>query len=131
MADLCARFLAEYAVKKRERSRIEHESLIRQWILPQLGSQKVADIQHSDIDRLHQKITAHGTSVRANRVVTLLSRLFTLSVRRGWRVGNPASGIERNEEQPRTRYLSPDELRRLIAALQRHSHQQSCNVSEC
>src|SRR5262249_30302923 len=100
-----------------ERSRLEDEGIIRQWIRPELETRKVAEIKRMDIEKRHRKITTDGTPVRANRVVTLLSRIFTLAMRWELRPDNPASGIERNHEEPRQRYLSSDELRRLIEAL--------------
>jgi hypothetical protein len=127
--ELCDRFLEEHAsARKRDRSRIEDEGLIRQWIRPQLGTHKVADIRAVDIERLHRKITRHGTPVRANRALTLLSRMFSLAVRWELRTDNPVKGIERNPEQPRQRYFSGDELRRLIDALATHSSQAAANA---
>jgi integrase len=126
--DLVARWRTDHAPRKRERSRNEDESLIRQWIASELGPRKVADVRRSDIDRLHRKITAAGTPIRANRVVTVLSKLFTLAMRWEMRADNPASGIERNHEELRHRYLSGEELRRLTAALAVHPNQQAANA---
>jgi integrase len=128
IADLIERYLAEHGPRKRERSRREDDAMIRQWIAPQLGSSKVADIRHAGVDALHRKITAAGTPTRANRVVALLSRMFTLAIRWEWRPDNPAAGIERNHEEPRHRYLSGDELRRLTVALAAHPNQRAANA---
>jgi hypothetical protein len=38
-----------------------------QWIDPNSATDKVADVAHDDIDRLHRKLTKWGASVRANR----------------------------------------------------------------
>jgi integrase len=128
MSDLIARWRTDHAPRKRERSRSEDESVIRQWIAPELGNRKVAEVRRSDIDRLHRKITGAGTPVRANRAVTVLSKLFTLAMRWEMRGDNPASGIERNHEEPRHRYLSGDELRRLVESLTVHRNQQAANA---
>jgi integrase len=69
-----------------------------------------------------------STPYQANRTVALLSRLFNLSIRWGWRAENPAKGIERNQETKRHRYLSPEELARLAKALAEHSDRQAANV---
>nr|MBA3324552.1 site-specific integrase [Paracoccaceae bacterium] len=58
----------------------------------------------------------------------VLSRMLALAVRKGWRVDNPARGIERNQETKRTRYLSADEIARLTAALAALPDQQAANV---
>jgi integrase len=128
VADLIERWRTDYAPKKRERSRREDEGLIRQWIAPELGNRKVAEVRTADVERLHRKITAHGTPVRANRVLILLSKLFTLAVRWEFRDDNPVAGIERNHEEPRHRYLAGDEMERLAAALAGLRNQHAANA---
>jgi integrase len=89
---------------------------------------KVAEVTFSDVDDLHRKITKRGATYHANRVLALLSKMFNLSIRWGWRTDNPAKGIERNQEQKRNRYLSADELVRLTVALAEHHDQQAANI---
>jgi integrase len=127
--DLVDRYLAEHAPRKRERSRQEDESLIRQWIRPELGNKRVADLRHADVEKLHRKITAKGVPIRANRAAALLSKMFSLAATR-WemRSDNPCKGLERNSEEKRTRYLSGDELRRLTEALAVYENQTAANA---
>jgi integrase len=110
------RYVAEYLPRLREGSQRQYLALIRQWLRPELGTRKLADIRHSDVEKLHRKITA-GAPVRANRTMTLLSRVFALSIKWEMRLDNPVKGLERNPEEPRTRYLSAAEFGRLAAAL--------------
>ena len=56
------------------------------------------------------------TPYRANRVLALLSKMFSLAVVWAYRADNPAKGIERYQEAPRERFLSPMELERLSTA---------------
>jgi integrase len=135
--ELIARYLVEHAPRKRERSRQEDESLIRQWIRPALGKKKVADVRHADVERLHRKITetaptrgrkADGCPTRANRTAALLSKMFNLAIRWEMRADNPAKGIERNTEERRNRYLAGDELRRLTEALAVYPNQGAANA---
>jgi integrase len=128
MSDLCDRYLSDHAPRKREASRREDEALIKRWIKPELGTKKVADIRHADIDALHRKITSHGTPIRANRAMALLSKMFSLAVRWEMRDDNPARGIERNSEERRNRHLVGDELRRLIEALAAYPVRTSANA---
>jgi integrase len=127
--DLIDRYLAEHAPRKRERSRQEDESLIRQWIRPELGNKRVADLRHADVEKLHRKITAKGVPIRANRAAALLSKMFSLAATR-WemRSDNPCRGLERNTEERRNRYLAGDELRRLTEALAVHPNQAAANA---
>jgi integrase len=129
VADLIEQWRTISAPKRRDRTRAEYEGLIRQWVIPELGNRKVADVMHADIVRLHGKISKRAP-VRANRTVAFLSTLFNLAVSKAleWRADNPAAKIEHNHESPRQRYLRGDELRRLTEALAAHKNQQTANV---
>ena len=126
--DLVDRYLSEHAPRKRERSRRDDQSMIEQWIKPELGNRKVADVRYEDIERLHRKVTARGTPTRANRVAALLSKMFSLAIRWEMRADNPAKGIERNAEKKRNRYLVGEELRRLTEALAAYPNQDAANA---
>ena len=54
--------------------------------------------------------------------------MFNLSIRWRWRTDNPCTGIERNQENKRTRYLSAEELARLTAVLSAYHDQEAANV---
>jgi integrase len=116
MADLCARFLADYVPRKRPSTQDDYRQRVAVDILPALGRMKVAGVSRADVDAFHHKISARAP-IHANRVLALLSRMMSLSVRWGWRTDNPVKGIERNQETPRQRYLTGAELARLTEAL--------------
>jgi integrase len=126
VADLCARYLEEHAPKKRTQA--DDARAINTFVLPAMKHLKVAEVTFSDVDGLHRKITKRGTAIRANRVVSLLSKMLRLAIRWGWRSDNPASGIEKNPEQKRERYLSGAELDALTKALVEHDDQQAANI---
>jgi len=98
--DLVGRYLDEHASRKRPGSRREDEGLIGQWIRPELGSRKVADVRLGDVEKLHRKITKgacdrDGTPYRANRVLAVLAKMFALAVRWGYRPDNPTVAYSR------------------------------------
>jgi integrase len=128
VADLIARFIDEHLPRKRERTRGDYLRMVELHIRPALGRMKVADVAWSDIDALHRRITKSGSPVAANRVVAVVSKMFTLAIRWKMRPDNPAKGIERNAEHKRKRYPSADELKRLIAALDKHPDQQAADI---
>src|SRR5262249_16451812 len=64
----------------------------------------------------------------ANRVIAVLSKMFSIAVRRRMRPDNPVRGIERNSEHHRNRYLQSDELGRLTKALAEYPDQQPANA---
>ena len=138
VADLCKRYLEEYAPTKRASSAAADEMAIRLYILPALKTLKVVEVTFDDVSKLHRKI-GQDHPIRANRVVALLSKMFALSQR--WyerqlptgervpvRTDNPARGIARNAETNRKRYLKADELARLMATLAGHPDQQAANI---
>jgi integrase len=126
--DLCDRFLAEYAPRKRPSTQYSYRTQIEGEIRPALRALKVADVTFADTDGFHRKLTNRGTPYRANRVLALLSRMFSLAIRWQWRSDNPCRGVERNLEHKRKRYLTADELACLTAALAEHSDRQAANI---
>jgi integrase len=127
MADLAARFEREYIPRKRPATQRDYRQQIAVDILPAIGRMKVAAVSFADIDRLHRTITARAPT-HANRVLALLSRMFSLAVRWGLRVDNPVKGVERNQEHKRHRYLSGAELARLTTALTEIRDQGAANA---
>lgn len=87
---------------------------------------KVAEVKFADIDRLYQSLKENP--FRANRVVALLSKMLSLSIRWEMRSDNPASGVERFPEEPRGRYLKPEESLVLAKALAEHPDQDSADI---
>jgi integrase len=79
--------------------------------------------------RLVRELEAPGANMRTggvlkgstiDNVLTALSGVFALAVRRGWAQANPVGGLLRSE-RPKTdnrpkRILSPDEIRRVVEA---------------
>jgi integrase len=98
-------------------------------IRPHFGPHaKVADVTFADVDALHRKITKTGATYAANRCIAIVSKMFSLAVRWGYRETNPAKGIERNTEYGRRRYLGSDELVRLTTALAKHPDKQAADI---
>ena len=54
--------------------------------------------------------------------------MFSLAIKLQMRSDNPCRGVERNQENKRTRYLSADEISRLKVALAAHEDQQAANI---
>jgi integrase len=123
--ELLDRYEKEHLGKKRARR--DDESMIKQYLRPALGTTKVHEVEFDDIDGLHRKISAHAP-IRANRVVSLASKVFNLAIKWKMRGDNPAKGVERNAENRRERYLTPDEMKRLAAALRKQDVSPTANV---
>jgi integrase len=126
--DLIQRFEEEHLTRRKASTAEDYKRMIRSHIGPAIGRLKVADVEFSDIDGLHRKITKKGHLHRANRVVAVASKMFSLAMKWNMRPDNPCRGVEKNTEHHRQRYLKGDELARLVAALANHSDQQAANV---
>ena len=112
-------YLETVVSKKRKGTQILYHDFLKRLIYPRLGDVKVAQIKFSDIAILHYGL--RNTSVTANRVIALLSAIFTWCERCGLRAkhSNPVEGVERFPEKSKERFLSPRELARLGIALAR------------
>jgi len=128
VSDLCDRFAAEHLPKKRPSTQQAYATMIAKSIKPAMGSRKVSDIAFADVDSLHRSVTQEFGPFAANRVLSVVSKMFALAIRWRMRPDNPARGIERNQELPRVRYLTADELARLIAVLAEYKDRQAVNV---
>jgi integrase len=111
--------------KQSDGTQIGYEALWRNHLEPSMGRKAVAEVTFDHCDRLHSRIEG---PYAANRALVILSGMFKLAIRLGWRSDNPVVGIERNEETERQRYLSGQEMTRLAAALAAHADQEAADA---
>jgi integrase len=123
---LANEYLKAKASVKRQSSVRDDQALWNAIILPSLGNRRVKDVTAREIEGLHRSRSA--TPYRANRMLALLSNAFALAIRWGWRADNPVRGIERYHEDRRERYLTSNELDRLINVLNHHPNRRGANV---
>jgi integrase len=135
VADLAERYMDEHALQhKKALSVAADRRNIDNHVLPLLGGMKVRDVTRADIDRAKlairngktatfertkprgRRVVKGGEGV-ANRVLALLSKMFALAERWGWRDGNPARNVTKYREHKKDRFLTGDELARFHAAL--------------
>jgi len=114
VAALAERYMAEHArVKKKAGSIRPDEYNLRCHVLPTLGTKKVAAVTRADVAHLHHAM--RDTPGAANRVLALLSKMFTLAEQ--WELrpegSNPVRHIQRYRERRFERFLSAEELARL------------------
>jgi integrase len=120
-------YQSRYMSKLRASSRRDYESVIRNHILTSpIGKKKLSDITHSDVVKLHHKVSKE-TPTQANRMIAILKRMFGIAVKWKMMPDNPAKGIELNEEKKDTVFLKADEVRRLMVALDDYAGKSSEN----
>ena len=127
IAGLCQRYLEEHAaVRKKPASVKQDRANISRFVLPRWARRQVADIRQSDVEGLLRSIGGTrsgqgGAPIQANRVRSLLHKMFNLAEVWGWRdrATNPVTYVVRYPENRRERYLSSIEIERLSAVLDR------------
>lgn len=82
-----------------------------------LGKIKISNIDRSVVANVHSKITKTGHNISANRVLALISSVFSWAISAGLCENNPALGIRRNKEISRERFMQGDELPRFFKSL--------------
>lgn len=82
-----------------------------------LADCRLSTITRSHIAHLHSRIS-NTHPVTANRVLALISSVFGWAIKAGlWELANPASGIAKNRERSRERFLRADEMPRFFQAV--------------
>jgi integrase len=127
VADLAERFLAEHGARLRPKTALDYRRIITRHVLPTLGRHKVKAVTFTDIDRLHRRIS-ETAPYQANRCLAVCSKMFALAIRWRMRADNPCKDVARNREYGRERYLTGDELSRLLAALDGYRDQHTSAI---
>ena len=103
--------------KPSDRTRKEYEAQYKRFLAKSLGARKVSHIARQRVTMLHDQITVGGHAVMANRVLALISSVYSWGISKSICEANPAAGIKRNPETSRDRFLQSDELPRFFQAL--------------
>lgn len=116
VGELCEEYLESHAKPKKRASSVENDTrMIEKVIKNEIGNMKVADVTSKHITDIHNKLRA--TPYHANRVLALLSKMFSLSIGWKYRIDNPCKGVEKFNEERRERWLSVDEMAALFKAM--------------
>ncbi len=130
VADLAARCLKNHvAVRCKPNTAKNYRMSLQHHILPALGTKPLKDVASGDVTALHHKL--RDTPCAANQAVWVLSRMFTLAESWGMMPTgrNPCRHVRYYREQSRERFLTPEEFRRLGAALKKFEAEGSMQPS--
>ncbi len=109
-------------------------SNIERHIKPLLGRKRIRSVTRNDVERFQQDVAAGKTAAdiktgprgraivrggkgTAARATAVLGAVFTFAVKRGMCSDNPVKGVDLFKSEPRTRFLSAEEMARLGNAL--------------
>jgi integrase len=127
LGDLADEYLKRHAQpNKRLSSLRDDRRMINKVIRPKIGKHRLKAVGRHDIETLHASLKA--TPYAANRVLSLLSKMFNLAIEWKWMTENPSRGIPRFQEGKRERWLTTEELQRFREALDRYADQNAANA---
>jgi len=117
IASLLERIKREHWPRLRPNTRRQQDILWRIHLLPEFGQMRVAEITSDHV--AHWFHRASVKPITANRALEVLSKAMNLAELWNLRPqhSNPCRHITANRERKRRRYLSRDELARLLVAL--------------
>ncbi len=120
VADLAERFLKTHVeVRCKPNTAKNYRKALKNYILPALGKKPLGDVAPEDVAALHHEL--RDTPSVANLAVWVLSRMFVLA--EAWEMApagrNPCRHVRNYRGTSRERFLTPEEFRRLGAALKR------------
>lgn len=126
LAEFCSERYIPF-IKGYKRSWKNDDSLLRNHLLPPLGTYRMNEITQIMVADLHHGMRANGfASGMANRVLVLLKYIFNLAIK--WEVPdvkvNPAVDVKLYEATARERYLSIEETQRLLEQLEKSKNTQ-------
>jgi integrase len=107
----------ENHAKPRKRSWEDDQQRYETHIKPALEHRPIEKVTRPDVVALHHKVAAARTQATANRVLALLSVMYSKARMIGYEGGNPCQGVERFRETSRERFLTAEELPRFFNAI--------------
>jgi integrase len=116
VAQLAERVMRRHYHKLRPATVVGYQVLWNNHILPRIGSEKVPTLSTVQVLDMMDELPR----IQANRALAVLRKAMNLAELWGERPKgtNPCQGVTSSSERKRKRYLSPDELARLLAALE-------------
>jgi integrase len=141
LGDLAKDYLANYApFHKRPACVRDDRNMLQSVVLPRLGPMPLSAISTSDIEALHNSLQA--TPYRANRILSLLSKMFNIAIAADaeaaekysgeeavrWITINPTKRVERFPERKRKKWLDVEQLEALKTALDEYPSQDVANI---
>ncbi len=112
VSELAGQWLTDHVQARRKaKTLLDYRAWVDRHVVPQIGSMKVSDVRMQHVEKIVRDLSDRPTT--ANRVLAVVSSMFTFAIRQHYVRDNPARGIEKNKERKRIRYLTEGELLRL------------------
>lgn len=118
----------EFCIKENKAAKTlkEERRMLDTILLKRFGFKKLDEISTYEIQQLHHE--RRNTLYVANRIRSLLSRMFNLAIKWKWMTTNPVMGVKQYQEQKRNRWLDDEEVGRLFSVLETYHNQSVANI---
>jgi len=127
LAQVCAVYMSKHGVELKTNKELQR--LVDTCVLKHdISRQKVATINSADVETF--RVSMRATPYLANRVISLLSSIFTKCELWGWRplMSNPCRHVDRYAEKSRNRYASTSEMAAIANQLKLHTETKPAQV---
>ncbi len=117
--DLFAKYLEEYAKMRKKTWREDEANNTRN--LKDWTERPLSSFSRPIIAEKHRQIGATGATTTANRILSLVSKVFSFADEAGlWDKRNPCKGIKKFKEVERDRFVQPNEMPVLLLQIQNY-----------
>jgi integrase len=127
LGDLATEYLERHATPNKRPSSLRMDrQMIDNFVRPGIGKLRLKAVGRQDIEALH--LSLKPTPYAANRLLSLLSKMFNLAIQWKWAADNPARGVPRFQETRRERWFTTEEIQRFREALDSYADQNAANA---
>jgi integrase len=110
VAELATQFIEQYA-KRHNKSWRTTDAILHRHVVPRWRKRAADDIRRADVLKLLDALVDAGTPIAANRVLSVIRKMFNWSIERGILETSPAYVVKApSPEVSRDRVLSDDEI---------------------
>ena len=111
--DICKDYINKHAMKNKKSWKEDQRALNKE-VIPVLGMHKAADIRKRDIILLLEAVVERNSPIMANRLRSLLQKMFNFAVEKDMIEHSPCAGIKQLvKETPKERVLDECEIKTL------------------
>jgi integrase len=119
VTNLVTEYIDRHA-KVKKRSWKKDEEMLNRDVVPVWGKRKAQDIVKRDVTLLMEGIIDRGAAIMANRVFSVIRKMFNYGIEKDIVLHNPCTGLKPpSDKQDRTRALTEKEIKALWESLNR------------
>jgi integrase len=123
--DLADKYWETHGQKNSRQTQSDYSFFLNELLLPKLRHRELINIDRSDLEKIainykmskSKRTDKQISGARANRLISLISRLFNLAVQWKWLDVTPATGMEKFKEVKRERVATADECKRIYHSI--------------